>query len=277
MKTINIHTDSLILHHALDRKKTDQYDLHFHNFYEVFYIVSGDVSYLVEGKRYVLEPHSLLLIAPHVFHGVKIESHLPYERISLHFVGGFLPPENQSVLLSPFHTDCGLADIYYTDNGNHVMFPFFKQLIDARLADESIRDLLLRVRLEALLSQILMSSYSLRGASEPSSSTKSVSKIIAYINDHITESISLDDLSAACYISKHHMNKIFRRATGTTVGNYVTRKRVAMAQNLMLQGQTANSAASAVGFNDYSSFFRAYKKVLGYAPSVKQNVMLLEG
>jgi AraC-like DNA-binding protein len=56
---------------------------------------------------------------------------------------------------------------------------------------------------------------------------------------------------------------MFRRATGTTIGNYVIHKRVAMAQNLMLQGQTANSAAAAVGFHDYSSFFRSYKKVLG--------------
>jgi transcriptional regulator GlxA family with amidase domain len=162
------------------------------------------------------------------------------------------------------------------DNGNQVMFPFFKQLIDARHADEAIRELSLRVRLEALLSQILISSYSLKGTSESSSSTKSVSKIIAYLNDHITESIKLDDLSAAFYISKHHLNKMFRRATGTTVGNYVIHKRVIMAQNLISQGQTANSAASAVGFHDYSSFFRAYKKVLGYAPSVKQNTMLLK-
>jgi AraC-like DNA-binding protein len=276
MQPVNIHTDSLILHHAVDRHKTDQYALHCHNFYEVFYFIAGEVSYLVEGKRYVPEPHSLLLIAPHVFHGVKIESDIPYERISLHFVPGFLPPENQSVLLSPFHADYGSAGIYYTDNGDNVMYPFFKQLMDARFADEAIRELSLRVRLETLLSQILMSSYSLKGASETSSSTISVSRIIAYLNDHIADSIRLDDLSATFYISKHHLNKMFRRATGTTVGNYVIHKRVVMAQNLMLQGQTANSAAAAVGFHDYSSFFRSYKKVLGYAPSVKHTPMPLD-
>ncbi|MFD0693602.1 helix-turn-helix domain-containing protein [Paenibacillus sp. GCM10027628] len=276
MQTINIHTDSIILHHAVDRRTTDQYELHCHNFYEVFYFIAGDVSYLVEGKRYVPEPHSLLLIAPHVFHGVKIESDIPYERISLHFVPGFLPPENQTVLLSPFHADYGSSGIYYTDYGEKVMYPFFKQLIDARFADKAIRDLLLRVRLEALLSQILMYSYSFKSATEPSFSTKTVSRIIAYLNDHIAESIRLDDLSAAFYISKHHLNKMFRRATGTTVGNYVTYKRVVMAQNLILQGQPAGSAAAAVGFHDYSSFFRAYKKVLGHAPSVKQTQLLFE-
>ncbi|MET3851682.1 MULTISPECIES: helix-turn-helix transcriptional regulator [Paenibacillus] len=271
----NIHTDSLNFHHAADRRKTDQYALHCHNFYEVYYFIAGEVSYLVEGKRYVPEPHSLLLIAPHVFHGVKIESDIPYERISLHFVPGFLPPENQSALLSPFHPDDGPAGIYYKDDGNRVMFTFFKQLMDARHADAAIRDLALRVRLEALLSQILIHSYALKGTSDASSSGPSVPRIIAYVNDHITESVSLDDLSAAFYISKHHLNKMFRKATGTTIGNYIIHKRVVMAQNLMLQGHTASSAAAAVGFHDYSSFFRAYKKVLGCAPSAKRHPMLL--
>jgi len=269
MESINIHTASLILHHAVDEQKTDQYALHCHNFYEVFYFIGGEVSYLVEGRKYVPEPHSILLIAPHVFHGVKIESDIPYERISLHFVPSFLPPEHQSVLLSPFHVANCSSGIYYTDNSNTIIYPYFKQLMDARFADEAIRELTLRVRLEALLSQILMSNYSLKGVSDISSSTVSVSRIITYLNDHIADSIRLDDLSANFFISKHHLNKMFRRATGTTIGNYVTHKRIVMAQNLMLQGQSANCAATAVGFHDYSSFYRAYKKVLGHAPSDK--------
>ncbi|GAB6930451.1 AraC family transcriptional regulator [Paenibacillus sp. JCM 10914] len=275
MQLINIHTDALILHHAVDQQMTDQHAIHCHNFYEIFYFISGDVSYLVEGKRYVLEPHSLLLIAPHVFHGVRIESDLPYERISLHFVPGFLPPENQSLLLSPFHADPPTTGIYYTDNGDQMMYPFFKQLMAARLADESIRDLSLRVRLEALLSQVLMSRYSLAGPTDHDTTTRTVARVIQYLNDHITESITLDHLSDKFFVSKHHLNKIFRTATGSTVWNYVIHKRIVMAQNLMMQGQSATSAASAVGFQDYSSFYRSYKKVLGHAPSVKQAPILL--
>ncbi|MWV42124.1 helix-turn-helix domain-containing protein [Paenibacillus sp. HJL G12] len=276
MLPINIHTDAIILHHAVDVQRTDAYALHCHNYYEVFYFIAGDVSYLVEGTRYVPEPHSLLLIAPHVFHGVKIESESPYERISLHFVPALLPPENQSTLLRPFHAEQGMARIYYKDLDGELFYPFFKQLMDARLADETIRNLVLRVRLEALLSQILMFGYSLQPRADASSSARTVSDIIAYLNDHISDSFTLDDLSAAFYISKHHLNKVFRKATGTTVGNYVVHKRVVMAQNLMLQGQTASEAAASVGFGDYSTFFRAYKKVLGYSPSVKQNPMLLK-
>jgi AraC-like DNA-binding protein len=274
MQLVDIHTDSIILHHTVDNQKTDRYALHCHNFYEVFYFIAGDVSYLVDGKRYAPKPNSILLIAPHVFHGVKIESDSAYERISLHFVPGFLPLENQSILLSPFQTAYG-ANVYFTDDGQKDFHHFFKQLMDCRYMDEDYRELSLRIRLEALLSQILFMSQSLKGRSDAASSTTTVSRIIKYLNDHIGEPVSLDDLSSKFYISKHHLNKIFRKATGTTVLNYVIHKRVVMAQNLMLQGQTANSAAAIAGFGDYSSFYRAYKKIFRHAPSVKQIPILL--
>jgi len=275
MKLVDIRTDSLILHHAVDEGKTARHGLHCHSFYEVFYFVAGEVSYLVEGRKYVPEPHSLLLIAPNVFHGVKIESEIPYERISLHFVAGFLPPENRSVLLSPFHADSGPAGVYYPNDGHTGMFPFFRQLMDARLADDHVRELSLRIRLEALLSQLLLMSRSRRGAGGDASSSATVSLVLAYLNENLTEPVTLDELSAKFYISKHHLNKMFRKATGTTVGDYVLRKRVALAHNLMLQGQSASAAATAAGFRDYSSFFRAFKNVFGHSPSAKPDPILL--
>ncbi|ACT04461.1 AraC family transcriptional regulator [Paenibacillus sp. JDR-2] len=271
MKLVDIRTDSLILHHAVDREKTNDYALHCHNFYEVFYFIGGKVSYLVEGQRYVLEPHSLLLIAPHVFHGVKIESDIPYERISLHFVPGILPPENQTVLLSAFHNFRNAEGIYYTNDEK--IFSFFEQLIEAWQADESIRDMLLRIRLEALLSQILMMSHIQKSVLRDFATAKSIAPILAFLNDRITETVTLDELSATFFISKHHLNKIFRKATGTTVGNYLIHKRVVMAQNLIQQGHTASSAAADAGFRDYSAFFRAYKKVLGRAPSSRGTLL----
>jgi AraC-like DNA-binding protein len=275
MQLVDIHTDSIILNHTIDNQKTDRYALHCHNFYEVFYFIAGDVSYLVDGKRYAPKPNSILLIAPHVFHGVKIESDSAYERISLHFMPGFLPLENQSILLSPFQTTHGTANVYFTDDRQKDLHHFFKQLMDCRNMDEDYRELSLRIRLEALLSQILFMSQSLKGQSEGASSTTAVSSVIKYLNDHIGEPVTLDDISSKFYISKHHLNKIFRKATGTTVLNYVIHKRVVMAQNLMLQGQSANSAAAIAGFGDYSSFYRAYIKIFRHAPSVKQIPILL--
>ena len=58
-------------------------DLHHHDFYEIYYFISGDVEYRVEGKTYILQKGDLLLISPGVFHQPLVRSGVPYERIVL--------------------------------------------------------------------------------------------------------------------------------------------------------------------------------------------------
>ena len=62
------------------------------------------------------------------------------------------------------------------------------------------------------------------------------------------------------------MNRAFKKDTGTTVMDYLIYKRVVMARQLMLNGFTASDAANETGFGDYSTFYRAYKKVMGCRP-----------
>ena len=264
----SIHTDAMNFHYSTTEQKTDAYALHCHPFYEIFYFVSGEVSYLVEGKPYVPRPGSILLIAPHVFHGVRIDSDRPYSRFALHFDARLLTLENRTLLLSPFHTEDGPKDIYYPHADEYEMPNYFQQLMACGTMSEDMRDLTLKIRLEALLSQLLTMSRSSEASSiRPAPSAKSIAMIIEYLNEHIAEHLTLDDISSRFFLSKHHLNKVFRKATGTTVGNYVIHKRVILAQQLLLQGQTAGFASASAGFRDYSVFYRAYKKIFGHAPS----------
>ena len=53
----------------------------------------------------------------------------------------------------------------------------------------------------------------------------------------------------------------------TTVGNYISLKRVHLARQLMLEGLSAEEAAIETGYKDYSTFYRTYKKIMGYSPT----------
>ena len=131
---------------------------------------------------------------------------------------------------------------------------------------EDKKEALLPILAEALLSKLLMvcRTESHRLPAAPSSAT--VSSILDYLNSHLAEPISLNFISQKFYISKHHLNKVFRKATGTTVGDYLLHKRVTHAQLLLLGGEPAARAAQASGFSDYSAFFRAYKRIMGHSP-----------
>lgn len=97
--------------------------------------------------------------------------------------------------------------------------------------------------------------------------SKTVADVTNYINQHLTENITLDTLCEHFYISKVHLNRIFSKAIGATVFEYIAYKRIGLARHLLESGVPAKEAAVQVGYHDYSTFFRAYKKITGHAPT----------
>ena len=69
------------------------------------------------------------------------------------------------------------------------------------------------------------------------------------------------------FISKYYLCHLFRKHTGVTVLAYLNSKRIAMAHHLISKGEPPTEVAYRVGFQDYSTFYRAYKKETGQAPT----------
>lgn len=100
----------------------------------------------------------------------------------------------------------------------------------------------------------------------PEIKKKPIDNIISYINENYTKKITLDILSEKFYISKYHLCRIFKETTGLTVLEYIRRKRILYANELINSGYSMNEASFLSGFNDYSSYYRTkksakYKKV----------------
>ena len=47
---------------------------------------------------------------------------------------------------------------------------------------------------------------------------------------------------------------------------YITKKRLVLAKELILEGISLYEAADRVGFSDYSNFYRSFKKTMGFSP-----------
>ena len=94
-----------------------------------------------------------------------------------------------------------------------------------------------------------------------------VISLLQYLNLHLTEPLTIDQLAERFYISKYHMMRRFRQETGYSVHGYLTEKRLLLAQQLLARGCTPAEAAVQAGYQDYSTFSRAYKKQFGRSPS----------
>ena len=90
--------------------------------------------------------------------------------------------------------------------------------------------------------------------------------ILQYLNSHLTERMTIDDLAARFYISKFYMMRRFRAETGYTIHNYLVGKRLLLARELIAGGMAVTDACYQSGFQDYSTFSRAFKRQFGQTP-----------
>lgn len=273
-QSVHILTDTLNFGYDYSCQKTDSHYLHCHNFFEVYFFLEGDVDYLVEGQKYKPTPNSLLLLSPHMFHGVKINTDSPYRRCSVHFHPNLLSPQRRTFLLSAFPSpEKNPERNIYHEHTERFGLPFYFDAL-RRCADrsETTKEQQLPICVEALLSQIIsMCETDAPAAGDPASDT--ISQIIWYLNQHLGDEVSLDQISERFFISKHHLNKVFKKATGTTVFDYLLHKRVIAAQHLLINGASAQDAALASGFKDYSAFYRSYTRILGHSPLKDRGVL----
>ncbi|NKC33872.1 AraC family transcriptional regulator [Falsiroseomonas selenitidurans] len=91
--------------------------------------------------------------------------------------------------------------------------------------------------------------------------------VLAYIEEHLAEEITLADLAAVARLSRFHFARAFRAEAGVAPHAHVTLRRVERAKRLMLEGGTALSEiALACGFAHQAHFTTAFRRVTGTTP-----------
>ena len=80
-------------------------------------------------------------------------------------------------------------------------------------------------------------------------------------------------LAKRFYLSKTHLNRIFKQSTGTTVWEYITIKRLFLAKELIAAGRQPTDVCTQCGFKDYTTFFRSYKRHFGISPRAQTHIV----
>lgn len=98
--------------------------------------------------------------------------------------------------------------------------------------------------------------------------TPIIAKAKQFICEHFTENLSLDRVSSTVNTSRFYFCKQFRKATGLSFTEFVSRIRVEKAKNLLLNPHMrVSEIAFAVGFQSLGHFARMFKKIAGHSPS----------
>lgn len=257
--------DFNIAHTLTPLPDPSNFKLHTHAQAELYYFCGGSGVFHIEGSDYTLEPGDLLVMQSAEAHYIELDVSQPYERKVLHVSTASLRcVDPQGILLRPLlDRKPGKSNLYknYQFRGNSCEHYFDTMLLPGEDPRVNIYTGLIGLLHE--LNQIRLQN------TEPADPTQDTTayRIIRYLNKNLDAPVTLEEICHRFFISKSQLCRIFRAATGTTVRQYLTIKRLVKARQLIEAGERATHVYLQCGFNDYSSFFRAYSKHFGHAPS----------
>lgn len=245
--------------------------LHHHDFYEVYFFLSGNVQYNIESRSYLLSPGDILLISPMELHQPMISSEQRiYERFVLwidkRFLEGFSLP-GQSFTTCFDATLPGHTNLLRPDGQTRQLLTF---QLEQLLVETDSSELYSEISALSHLAQVLviLNRLSRQVTQEEVKPVQDsvVYYILTYINEHYSEDLSLDYLANKFFTSKYHLSREFQRLVGTSVHRYIIQKRLVMAKQMLSEGMPSSEVYQHCGFGDYSNFYRAFKAEYQISP-----------
>lgn len=218
-------------------------EIHTHDFFELYIHLNGFPRLYVDNKIVTLQRGSLMIFPPFVMHGIISQDTIRnYERVVLFISSGMLHQLGQGLLpLEQRLLDCTRRTGYHYQLDEETL-SLCTSCID-------------RVTQEAPMLQ----------SAQPSPDT--IQRVMAYINEHYAQPLTLEEIADAFFISKSYLSHEFVRYTNTSVYEYIQFRRICGAKLLIASGVSLTDAAFQSGFNSYSSFLRTFRKTVGISPT----------
>ena len=265
--------DNFKIFHLTD-SNLGEIDFHFHDFHKVLIHLSGNTSYSIEGQTFNLQKNDIVFVGAGEVHRPIFHDDSVYERIIIYISQDFLREYSKD------GNDLSYCFRNAMENDSHVLrlhsfknskvAAATKRLITNLGKDDYANDLLMQILFLEFMVELNRAAISeeVEYLSTSYSGSK-INSIITYINENLATDLSVDTIAGHFYLSRYYLMHTFKDETGYTIGNYITIKRLSLAQSLIDSGLTIAEAAEQSGFKTYSTFLRAYKKTYGTSPRKK--------
>ena len=254
----------------IDRYTIRQHlDVHWHEFYEVSFVLSGAGVHLLNGVAHPLRPGSVYLLTPADFHAITPH---PGEAIDLYnaiFPDQALRPDVYSILFGEAVDH--LAALAGPDA--EAMHAEFRRIWSEAREPRRGSDIVIRGALERILIDLAR-----RGDAAPSAPARDgatgyqhqheqVRRALVYIHHHFREPLGLGDVAQYAGLSPHYFSARFHQATGSSFQGYLQELRLRFALSLLtVSALPVTDICYASGFNTLSHFDRTFKARFGRSP-----------
>lgn len=235
------------------------FESHCHTRYEIIAVFDGKVRLVIDGKKFTLKAGEIAVIPPLAYHSVFGVEETLYKRATALFDESFVPRE----IVEDFK-----AKTYRQPLSSHELLTASLGRVREVLC-ESVASTFLPLVKSLFVEALYVHTYK-DTASKKEKFHPTVKAAVEYIDSHITEKLTLDSIAENVFLSKSSVSHIFRDEMKISVKQYIINKKLAYAVSLMREGSSAADAAAAIGYDNYSNFYKTYKNVFGVSPRVEK-------
>lgn len=271
-----LHSDCRLFH--LKDTVLRTFDFHYHDFHKILIFLNGNAEYIIEGRRYDLQPFDILLIPAGEIHKPVVRGNAPYERIIFYISPDFFTENStaETNLFTCFEAAGSrssnlirLKEDEFSYNTDSPLTAFIRQLTLLPLSSDIPADEIplfgadLHQKIKVLEFLILLNRTTLTARadfSNPVTRHPAVLSIMEYINNHITEDLSIEAIADAMFLNRSYIMHLFKSETGYTIGQYITKKRLFLTNQYRSQGLSLTESCFKSGFRNYSAYYHASRQ-----------------
>ncbi|WP_077610868.1 helix-turn-helix transcriptional regulator [Clostridium sp. Marseille-P2415] len=254
-----------------DNTEAEDYPSHWHTPLEIIMPLTNTYSVLYNSHAFELKPGEIILICPGVIHSLKapkagrriiFQAELPmfHEMKELESILFLLNP---TFIITP-ETFPAIHDKLY-----HCMLEIMEEYKkDLPLTETKIYSMLLEMF--ALIGRNHTENVHLLDAANirQKKYTEKFIFICNYISSHCTEELTLEEVASLAGFSKYHFTRLFKQFTNVSFYKYVNKKRIAIAETLLINPQLSiTEVALRSGFSSQSAFIRMFKIIKSCTPT----------
>lgn len=244
--------------------------LHYHDYYEIMiYLGTSPMTAYIGNQKYQINCGDIAVInifESHQFIGNTLSTN---ERICIGIDTEILlsfSPENNN-LLNIFNPQNSSYPILRTDIWNMQKYFYILESLKNTTPNHGVH-IFRRALLLQLLAYLYNDSYDGQKLNtQKDKNIEIVSKIVRYIEHHLSEDITLSDLAREVNYSVSYISKIFKSITNQSLTKYIVNKRILHACYLLQGSLPITSVAEMTGFHNYSYFFKVFRKINGMSPT----------
>lgn len=225
-------------------------DMEFHSYNEFVYFIKGNSHLTSKNIQQKLEPGSVVIIPQENYHQFVITEPENYTRCIL----GFRSTSEINELVTEVMNETRVIstpDKFITD--------IFEALTEVMTSNLNQNEKLIFAKASLMQLLIRIKRYIPKSKEEARHCTL-ISKALDIIDERYDEKLSVERIAKLLYVSPSTLSHKFKEELNISVYQYITKKRLSVVHNLICGGEPMTSASAKCGFNDYSCFYRLYKK-----------------